>query len=102
MTEISSLQSAAFSSHERHGNRWFEAQASRYAAEYFDEHYGAGADGYTLGSINYFDKNSFINEGVFSPYRNPRNGRYNWGGHQQRGTFHGSDPFLYLYLFLLN
>ena len=99
---IPSLQSAAFSSHERHGNRWFEAQASRYAADYFDEYYGTGASGYTPGSINYFDKNSFINEGVFSFYRNPRNGRYNWGGHQQRGQFHWSDPFLYLYLFLLN
>jgi hypothetical protein len=83
-----------------HRSRWFDAQASRYAADYFEEHYGSGADGYTLGSANYFDRNSFVNKGARSPYMNPRNRGHNLDGHAQLGRLHWSDPLLYLYLFL--
>jgi hypothetical protein len=95
---IPSFESAFFSSSERHRSRWFEAQASRLAANYFDKYFGTGAPGYIAGLSNFFDKNSFINQGILSPYQNPRNLAYNYSGHPQRGRLHWSDPFLYLYL----
>ena len=56
-----------------HRTRWFEVDASRRGAEYFDKHYGSGADGYFYKSEKHFDVASF-ESGVFSPYINPRTG----------------------------
>jgi hypothetical protein len=70
---IPSLESAAFSGRERHSRRWFEAQASRYAVNFFDKHSGSNLFDYQEGSVNFFDRNSFINADVRSPYLNPRN-----------------------------
>ncbi len=55
-----------------HSSRWFEVDASRRGAEYFDKRYGTGASGYKTGDPNYFDVYSFINN--YSPYINPRTG----------------------------
>ena len=54
-----------------HETRWYEAQASRLPANYFDENFGSGAPGYFVGSTNHFDRNSFVN-GSPSPYFNGR------------------------------
>lgn len=86
---------------ENHDLRWFETGASRYGADYFDHYYGAGAFGYTPASVDYFDRNSFVNDMTTSPYFNPRNGNQNDGGHPQRGQLQLSDPSLYLYLVLV-
>lgn len=59
-----------------HMYRWFETDASRRGANYFDEKYGNGSAGYTTGSAMYFDINSFIT-GKQSLYVNPRTGTYN-------------------------
>ncbi|MBF4472943.1 RHS repeat domain-containing protein [Flavobacterium sp. HJJ] len=58
-----------------HKTRWFEVQASHMGAKYFDKRYGSGVDGYTKGSADYFDYESFSNGGL-SPYANPRNTYY--------------------------
>lgn len=72
---IPSLISAAIGSSGdfKHLNRWFEQNASKLGAEYFDEKYGSGAEGYENGSENHFDINKFISGG-YSPYQNPRDG----------------------------
>lgn len=79
-----------------HGTRWYEAQASRLAVNYFDEHFGQGAAGYTPESPDHFDRDSFINDGVLSPYQNPRNERFNRGGNPINSIFHWSDIFVNL------
>ena len=56
-----------------HLRRWFEVDASRRGAEYFDKRYGSGAPGYVPKDPNYFDISSFMNGGN-SPYINPRTG----------------------------
>ena len=62
-----------------HRTRWFEVDASRRGAEYFDKHYGSGSDGYFYKSEEHFDVASF-ESGEHSPYKNPRTGtRYNKG-----------------------
>jgi hypothetical protein len=70
-----------------HRTRWFEVQASRMGAEYFDKRYGSGADGYVQGSANYFDINSFSNgRTIDSPYLNPRTNRLRQGDHPISGA----------------
>ena len=54
-----------------HRTRWFEADASR-----------KGAD--------YFDINSFVND-IDSPYQNPRKPSYNKTAFPTSGTFHWTD-----------
>lgn len=71
---IPSLASAAgIDGGVNHRNRWFEVDASRRGAAYFDEHYGSGKSGYVKGSPDYFDIYSFSISGS-SPYINPRTG----------------------------
>ena len=60
-----------------HKDRWFEVDASRRGADYFDKYYGKGAKGYVKGSPDYFDRESFEdynNPKRKSPYINPRIG----------------------------
>lgn len=78
-----------------HDNRWFEADASYKGMAYFDKHYGSKKEGYIAGSPDYFDRNSFVNEGSGSSYINPRNGRQNYGGNPINSTFHWTDIFLH-------
>jgi len=81
----------------RHRDRWFEARASRNAANYFDKHYGSGKDGYLQGSPDFFDKNSFIDGSQTpSPYINPRTGYYNYSSHPISGKFHWTDIWIYI------
>lgn len=68
-----SLASAMGIGGDDHHSRWFEVDASRRGAEYFDKRYGSGADGYVRKNENYFDLESFI-KGKGSPYINPRTG----------------------------
>jgi RHS repeat-associated protein len=78
---------------ERHDTRWYEVQASRLAADYFQEEFGGvDASGNPIsGDPNLFDRNAFINDGVRSRYVNPRNGGRNLGGHPQQSQFHWTD-----------
>jgi RHS repeat-associated protein len=100
---ISSVQSAIMQTDNpnspRHDNRWFEADASYKGMAYFDKYYGSGKDGYVADSPDYFDRNSFVNEGINSPYMNPRDGGSNYGGNPTGSEFHWTDipihiPFL--------
>lgn len=82
--DIYRLSSAAFTSHwdgVDHNHRWFETNASRLGANYFDKKYGSGKSGYQKGSKDFFDMDSFIGQGTSgaykSPYENPRTGS-NW------------------------
>ncbi|MGM0635683.1 MAG: hypothetical protein ACQESK_06425 [Bacteroidota bacterium] len=45
--------------------------------KYFDKRYGRGADDYYVNSPDHFDINSYANIGAPSPYRNPREFKYN-------------------------
>ena len=74
-----------------HDFRWYEAGASRLAADYFDREFGAGAPGYFVNSPNHFDRNSFVNDATVSPYRNPRNRGFNFGGNPINARFHWTD-----------
>ena len=77
---IPSVASAAFMSKwsgMKHKERWFEVNASKLGAEYFDEKYGSGAEGYKEGDRNYFDIRSFYDNKYISPYFNPRTGDKN-------------------------
>jgi len=80
----------------RHDTRWYEASASRLGADYFDNSFGTGRNDYVPNSPNHFDRNSFINRGVRSPYANPRGGNNaagmgNFGGNPINSQFHWSD-----------
>lgn len=69
-----------------HLRRWFEVDASRRGAEYFDKRYGTGANGYVYKDPNYFDVASFSSN-YYSPYNNPRT-----GSTYQRNIFPISNP----------
>lgn len=69
-----------------HLRRWFEVDASRRGAEYFDKRYGTGANGYVYKDPNYFDVASFSSN-YYSPYNNPRT-----GSTCQRNIFPISNP----------
>lgn len=57
---------------------WYEIDASRRGADYFDKHYGSGAEGYVKGSADYFDRASYNDPyNRKSPYINPRTGSTN-------------------------
>ena len=61
---IPSLASAGFISGvlgPQHRFRWFEVNASKLGAEYFDRRYGSKAEGYQKGNNNYFDIDFFVN-----------------------------------------
>ncbi len=75
----------------RHDTRWYEAGANRLAADYFDREFGTGAPGYFEGSLNHFDRNSFVNQGELSPYFNQRTRGRNFGGNPLGSRFHWSD-----------
>ena len=74
-----------------HDTRWYETNANKLAADYFDEKKGSGAEGYFPMSQNHFDRNSFINDNVISPYTNPRAGGNNRGGRPTKSRFHWTD-----------
>jgi hypothetical protein len=81
----------------RHHDRWFEADASYKGAAYFDKYYGSGKDGYVAGSLDYFDRESFINGSIKnSPYINPRTGKTNSSDRQIGGKFHWTDIPIYI------
>ena len=65
---IPSLASGASIGGDDHNSRWFEVDASRRGAKYFDKKYGSGAKGYIAGSPDYFNINRFINGGYTSYY----------------------------------
>lgn len=65
-----------------HSHRWFEVNASKLGANHFDKKYGTGKGDYTVGSVDHFDKNSFINDNSLSPYINPRTFRNNSDSHR--------------------
>ena len=86
---IPSLLSAAFTSKwagMKHDFRWFEVDASRCGARYFDKKYGSGASGYKKGSPDYFDRELF-DKGYRTPYINPRHNIYD----QEPNPTHGSN-----------
>lgn len=68
---LSSLISAWGITGLEHDYHWYEVDASRRGAGFFDDKYGRGADGYIPQSPNYFDITSF-EFGGYSPYTNPR------------------------------
>jgi len=62
---------------------------SRMGANHFDKKYGSGAAGYTAGSEDYFDRESYVNGwqgGHLSPYRNPRTGLHSQDNHPISGA----------------
>lgn len=91
---IPSLQSAILQTDNpnspRHNTRWFEVDANRKAAEYFDKYYGSGRDDYEPNSERFFDKNSF-EKGSKSPYINPRTGVKNKKTYPFESTPHWTD-----------
>lgn len=80
-----------------HDTRVYEATASRLAVNYFDRHFGTGADGYVAGSADYFDSRSFVT-GELSSYTNPRTGGRNRDSAPINSNFHWSD-IVYSFLF---
>lgn len=76
-----------------HDTRWYEAEASKFAANYFDRIEGSLKNGYIKGSQNYFDKSSFIT-GATSSYINPRTGARNRSNHPTNPQFHNSDIWI--------
>ena len=57
-----------------HAYRWYEVDASRRAAHYFDKKYGRGSKNYDSNKPeDFFDINTFV-KGGYSSYTNPRNG----------------------------
>ena len=80
-----------------HIDRWFEANASKQGANYFDKYYGP-----TVGLATAFDKIAFSND-KYTTYINPRDGGNNYYGYPTDGAFHWTDPLLYvLELYLLD
>lgn len=61
-----------------HDYHWYEVDASRRGAMYFDKKYGSGKEGYTYKNPDYFDIESF-ERGGYSPYKNPRRNNYYQG-----------------------
>jgi len=79
-----------------HDTRWYEAEASRLAANYFDRTEGSKTAGYISGDRNYFDRTSFVTGSqsptVFgSPYRNPRTGNLNGATNPITHVFNWTD-----------
>ncbi len=61
----------------QHGYRWFEVNASKLGAEYFDKHYGRDENGNRIHDENHFDYDNFISSINPSIYVNPRTGSTN-------------------------
>lgn len=72
---IPSLISAGSNTTIRHEERWFERDASKRGANYFNKRYGNGK------GPEFFNKDSFIT-GQYSSYVNPRTGSH----------YHYNDP----------
>lgn len=90
-----SLMSAAGIGGPKHDLRWFEVDASRKGAEYFDKKYGRGNDNYSEEhKEDYFDINSFQYGGI-SPYVNPRISK-KW--QDTINPTHGSEQSIWDYL----
>ena len=89
-----------------HETRWYEAGASKLAANYFDKHAGSGKEGYKETSDAFFDKSSFITGrsslGIIgSLYINPRIRDVNRSTNPTSSAFHWTDlPISYSYGFL--
>ena len=96
---IPSLQSAILQTNNpdspSHDIRWFEADASYKGAEYFDSNYGSGQNNFETGSIDYFERNSFVG-GTPSSYLNPRTGLQNRSINPISGKFHWTDIPIYI------
>ena len=96
---VPSLQSAILQTKNpdspRHDIRWFEADACYKGAEYFYSHYSSGQNNYETESVDYFERNSFI-EGKPSPYLNPRTGSPNRSINPISGKFHWTDIPIYI------
>ena len=91
---IPSLISAShLFSKDTHRYRWYEVNASKLGAEYFDKRYGRGAEGYTEGSENYFDIKAF-QTGKGANYINPRTGKNAQQEHPISGTRHSAWDYL--------
>ena len=83
---IPSLVSASGITELDHNLHWYEVDASRRGARYFDKKYGRGKEGYTYKNPDYFDIFSFENGG-YSPYINPgNNSSYQNSGNPLYGT----------------
>lgn len=69
-----------------HAYRWYEVDASRRAAHYFDKKYGRGSKNYDSNKPeDFFDINTFV-KGGYSSYTNPRKGtNYQGGGNPISG-----------------
>ncbi|MBQ8675815.1 MAG: hypothetical protein IJ528_06280 [Bacteroidaceae bacterium] len=65
---------ARMNSNYNHSSKWFEIDASTKGAKYFDKKYGPTSS-YSNNHDNIFDINVFKNGG-YSPYYNPRLGKY--------------------------
>ena len=91
---IPSLQSAIIGTLKNdastHRTRWFEVDANRKAAEYFDKYYGSGREDYDPDSKDFFDINSF-SEGSSSKYINPRTGEFNDSKHPLESKYNWTD-----------
>lgn len=68
-----------------HKKQWYEVNASRLGAKYFDNKYGSKASGYEEGNPNYFSHYYFVHGrygyrteyGEDPPYKNPRTNSFN-------------------------
>ena len=65
------------------------------AATYFDQYYGSGIKDYVAGSSDYFDRNSFINNG-YPSYNNPYDNKWNYWGYSISSKFHWTDIAIYI------
>ena len=89
-----SLMSAMGIGGPQHDKRWFEVDASKKGAKYFDKLYGQGKKGYVKKSKDYFDITSFQDKGE-SPYVNPRTGTLY---QDTANPIHGSEHSIWDYL----
>jgi hypothetical protein len=86
--------SAGISTDTQHRSRWFEANASRLGANYFDKYYGAEAEGYYVGSPYHFNKANF-ETGKDPSYANPMKYESNYIERSLIGEFNWSDILIY-------
>ena len=89
-----SIMSAGISTDTQHRSRWFEANASRLGANYFDKYYGAEAEGYYVGSPYHFNKANF-ETGKDPSYANPMKYESNYIERSLIGEFNWSDILIY-------
>lgn len=99
---LPSVTSFTMGGNNNHDFRWFEVQANRLALDYFDERFGTEAAGYTPGSADFFDAESYVT-GRNSWYRNPRfvaRGRanqFNDNAYPLVSRFHWTDSYINIF-----